>query len=606
MKMVETLNIRWMLAYLLTCLYLCESGMSNKHQPELCGNITDNSSQNCPPWSYFDDVKQTCNHDIYSAMSIFDGDTYIRTGYCVTYNNGSGIVSFTPCPYFLSDRFRGIEKYHVWYIQLPDNISMLNDFMCGPLNRQGRVCGECKDGFGLAVMSSGSKLQCSNCTDTNTNVALYLFLEFVPLTLFYIFILIFRVNITSAPMTCYIMYSQLTALWWNYAFEGEDSNVSKQMFELNIYTKWFVKIILTIYDAWNLQFFRYLVPPFCTSGAFKLQPFHVGLLGYISILYPIFLIVITWICIELHDRNFKPLVWLWKPFHRCAVRLKGRLDMRRDIIDVFASFFLLSFSKVMYQTFFFACFNKITNKCYSNLGIGTDTTLVSDADKNVLFLSAHHLAYLIPAILVCFIFNVIPTLLLLLYPLKFFRNCLSKCRLDGLALNTFVEKYYGCYRDGLDGGKDMRSFAAFYFILRPMIFCTSKVMILLKISGNDPYLPWNAIFTIAALLIALCRPYKKTYMNILDTVLLIHFGLSCHIISSYPGFKVHSHFVFTFLTMTSVPLVGFLLFLFTTNFQRFRKARINKSCTPCCKPTVTEQLLIESANCNSDYGSVNK
>ena len=222
--------------------------------------------------------------------------------------------------------------------------------------------------------------------------------------------------------------------------------------------------------------------------------------------------------------------------------------------------------------------------------------------KNVLFLSAHHLAYLIPAILVCFIFNVIPTLLLLLYPLKFFRNCLSKCRLGGLALNTFVEKYYGCYRDGLDGGKDMRSFAAFYFILRPMIFCISKVIILLKISGNDPYLPWNVIFAIAALLIALCRPYKKTYMNILDTVLLIHFGLSCHIISSYPGFKVHSHFVFTFLAMASLPFIGFLLFVFTIGF---RKARINKLCTmPFCKPTVTEQLLVESANCNSDYGSV--
>ena len=35
-----------------------------------------------------------------------------------------------------------------------------------------------------------------------------------------------------------------------------------------------------------------------------------------------------------------------------------------------------------------------------------------------------------------------------------------------LSLTAFTEKFYGCYRDGLDGGRDMRSFASFYFLLR--------------------------------------------------------------------------------------------------------------------------------------------
>ena len=63
---------------------------------------------------------------------------------------------------------------------------------------------------------------------------------------------------------------------------------------------------------------------------------------YISVVYPLFLIFLTWVCIELHGRNFRPLVWLWRPFHRCFVRLRRRWDTKSDIIDVFITFVLLS------------------------------------------------------------------------------------------------------------------------------------------------------------------------------------------------------------------------------------------------------------------------
>ena len=36
-----------------------------------------------------------------------------------------------------------------FYIQLPSNVSSLNEFMCGLLNREGPLCGKCKDGYGL-------------------------------------------------------------------------------------------------------------------------------------------------------------------------------------------------------------------------------------------------------------------------------------------------------------------------------------------------------------------------------------------------------------------------------------------------------------------------
>ena len=91
-----------------------------------------------------------------------------------------------------------------WYIQLPDNISELNDYMCGPLNRKGRLCSECKDGYGLATTSVGFQyFECSKCAGTWYGVPLFLFLEMFPLTVLYLVILLVQVNITSSSITCF-------------------------------------------------------------------------------------------------------------------------------------------------------------------------------------------------------------------------------------------------------------------------------------------------------------------------------------------------------------------------------------------------------------------
>ena len=564
------------------------------------GNVSDDSptALNCLPWPYRIGPR---------------GNGHLRAGYCATYDKDTGITSLAACPYFLSEVFEVLQDEHryVWYIQLPQNICALNDFMCEPLNRKGRLCSECKDGYGLAVMSTGFQIPCSKCTGAWYTIPLYLFMEFVPIAIFYIIILFFKINVTSGSIASYIFYSQQLALWWSFAFIGEDFHASRRMFMLSNHLDIFINLMFSVYDMWNLHFFRNLVPSFCISS--KIRPFHVGLLGYISIFYPLCLIAVTWISIELHDRNFKPLVWLWRPFNRCFLRFSRRWNKKSDIIDVFASFFLLSFRKTLYQTYFFALYQWIQNRSRSCEFLGY--TYVTNADLSVPWSSSDHLAYLIPAIIICFIFTVLPTLLLLLYPFKIFRICLSKCKLDGPVLNTFVEKFYGCYRDGLDGGRDMRSFGALYFLLSPVLAFGSSIGSLdqVMISNNDPYFLRSVILAIAAMLIALCRPYKKTYMNVVDILLLVHAILIFHLISAYPGFQEHSHFVYCFFVMSSLPLVGFLLSFAYRVLARKSKlfSTLSKTCTSWyryviqCMPMstqVTEQPLIDSANYN--YGSI--
>ena len=99
-----------------------------------------------------------------------------------------------------------------------------------------------------------------------------------------------------------------------------------------------------IHGIWNLDFFRYIVPPFCVS--LNLKSIHILFLGYVSAVYPLLLIALTWACIELRSHNYRPLAWLWNKL-TC---FQMKRDSKSTIIDVFASFFFLSYTKICFTS----------------------------------------------------------------------------------------------------------------------------------------------------------------------------------------------------------------------------------------------------------------
>ena len=389
------------------------------------------------------------------------------------------------------------EKY---YIQLPDNISELNDYMCGPMNRKGRVCSRCIDGFAPSVTSIG--YECSNCTGTWYGVPLYLCLEFVPLTVFYLAILVFQISVTSAPMTCCVMYSQLSV---SFIIHYSKPYISLESSSAYIFTN----DLIILHGIWNLDLFRYIVPPFCVSP--NLKSIHISFFGYISAVYPLMLIILTWVCIDLHSHNFKPLVWLWNKLG-C---LMTKRDSKSTIIDVYATFFLLSYMKLILISVMIFRESIVSqansSQTYSVVAVAYDTT--------VRYFSSEHIPFLIAA-LVSLLLGLLPALILTTYPFRVFRNLLLKCSFGGrsrAALNIFVEKFYSGYRDGLDGGRDMRSFASLYLFVRVLIYIFYGYFLL----------PSAILPGVCCLLIALVRPYKKTYMNNIDALILALLTLNC-------------------------------------------------------------------------------
>ena len=165
----------------------------------------------CPTWHFYNKNNGKCER--YECNDVKDlikcknnGATALQYGQCMTHNRSTGITIVSTYPYFQSTG-HNISEDLVGYITLLSYVSELNDYMCGPMNRKGPLCSECIDGFGLSATSF--LYMCSNCTQFSLSygIPLYILIEIIPITVFYLVILIFRINLTSSPMTCFIFYS---------------------------------------------------------------------------------------------------------------------------------------------------------------------------------------------------------------------------------------------------------------------------------------------------------------------------------------------------------------------------------------------------------------
>ena len=598
---------------------------SQRDSQALLNQNSSRSDHECPSvWSEYNQVTHDCQCIQHIGLLDCKGESvYADTRHILTYDPTKGIISAVRVRYI-----KYLEGYNLTMIKdgtigilLPNNISELNPYMCGPLNREDYLCNKCKSGYGPPVIPESAPYAnvCYLCKDTwiPNGILLYLAINFIPLTLFYLIILVFQVRLTSAPMTCFIMYSQVMIIAF-YAVSGPgheslESVVSQIKFTDNGKTvRISTKILLTFYGVFNLDFFHYVLPPFCISN--KLRPIHVFFLGYISAFYPFLLILLTWFCVELHGRNFRPIVCLWKPFHGCFIRLRKGWNTKSDLIDVFASFFLLSYSKILYQIMLTFDSEEIRSHSLMDGKDSRGYVLIADLSTIMFTKTDNFMIFMVCfSILLVILFVIFPVILLFFYPTKFLRNLLSKCLSSRLLifLNTFMEKFHCSYRDGLDGTKDLRSFSGIYFLLIMIIYLAEAFSIVtLKL---DPQFVRGFIFSVAALIIASSRPYKRKYMNIMDCILLFHMATFFYMIASSTTSLNHKPRIYLLVmqVMIAIPLIFiFLVTIYRMTHGIFRKYFSQWSpllqCSVCLKNAICGSFTSQNLTLpDTTYGTIN-
>ena len=249
--------------------------------------------------------------------------------YCMTFGVNGSMLVVGRCIYHCIDMV-----FVKSYYPLPSNTSELNEFLCSRYHREGQFCGRCEDGFALPVYSYNTS--CVNCTNHYAgNWLKYLAVSLLPLTLFFIIIVTCRVRVTSGMMNAFILQCQtlsLPAIIRSCSIALE-SNYGSGSIEFRM-----VAVSYTFYSMWNLDFFRALYPPFCLHP--KATTVQILALDYVIAVYPLVLLVVVYLFVKLHDSNYKVIVCLWRPFHRCFVHFRRDWNIKTSLIDSFATFII--------------------------------------------------------------------------------------------------------------------------------------------------------------------------------------------------------------------------------------------------------------------------
>ena len=457
----------------------------------------------CVTWMYYSNQTNQCvcgtkHHDIVKCNAALN-ETYILDCHLMTFDQASKQVIAGLSFYGCLNQLHITDIYHL----VPANRSQINVAMCSTFHRDGRLCGACSDGYSPLVYSYD--LHCKQCSDAENkyNWAIFIAVAFIPLTVFYVLVILFKFNANSPVLQGYVLFAQ-------FAMSPAMIRVISSGRKFGPVVSFLVKLLQTLYGIWNLDYFRILYPDICL----RITTLQALTLDYLIAFYPLLLIIITYIAIKLYLRECRVVVLMWKPIKECLDKAHIKTTIKTSMIDVFATFLMLSYNKVLSVSFDLLAFTAPIDSHGKSIG----RYLYYDASYE--HFGINHLPYGVLAIFTFAIVNLSPFLLLLFYPMKRFQICLNRLKLSRLALHTFVDSFAGCYKDGTEPGtRDCRYFAALFLFLRIVLYIAYQATLTVYFFG------WSGlVFAGFMILLLVAQPYKSMYRQY-NTVTAVMFGI---------------------------------------------------------------------------------
>ena len=460
-------------------------------------SVDTNHSSSCSLWKYkkTPDSSCECGSSIGQVVQCTNHSVYIFTCHCMSYSEELGMDIMGSCPFLCEN---------VYFIKVHSNL----DYLCNQINRTGQLCGKCSEGYAPAVYSYGSL--CVQCTHYKHNWIKYVMVAYLPVTIFYIVVILFRFNAMSPSVIAYIFVSQIisspafASIFTIYVYFSEKQPV------ISANVRLMGDFVSSIYGMWNLDFFRYVYQPFCLHP--NMTTLQMISLDYAIAVYPLLLIFLTYLLVRIHDR-FTIFQMLWKPVAWLMLKANRNFGIKRTLIKAFGTFILLSYVKVLNTSVDILMPVQVYNA--SGTVVGAYTYYNGPLE----YFGHEHLPYAFLAIFMFATFNLAPFLLLCLYPCRCFQSCLNCCRLNSQVLRTFMDTFQGCYKFE---PYDCRYFSGFYLFLRVailVIFLITESTYVVIVSGMA-LIPAIAFFLIV-------KPYAQSIYNTIDAIILLSFVLFC-------------------------------------------------------------------------------
>ena len=473
------------------CMMRCIAGLSVLLITVAC-------TKPCKTWLYPSGDDCLCGSSLGTVVACNNEtqEVGVLASYCLTSNgdaNSTSVVGRCLATVHHGEKLLSeTGNYH----KVLGNLTKQDQQTCGYLNRHGQLCGKCQHNFFVSAYSYDIK--CYQCSHSLwTNIVKYICIAYLPLTVFLCVVVVFRISVTSPAMNAAVLCCQLLSL-----------PVVLRYLLLFIPYEIFLKCLATLYGIWNLDFFRLVVPPICVP----LDTIHIIALDYLVAVYPLFLLVCFYLLLTAHDRGYRLVVRLWRPFLWCTARLRQRWNIRHSIIDAFATFLLLSHIKLLNTSLDLL----IPTPVYSVHGQRDEYFLYYDA--TIVYMGPQHKLYASLAIIILLVGILFPLVLLFFYPMQWFQKFLNKCHLNSPGLQIFLRCFQGHYRDKTDGGRECRYFAVLY----PAFKVAAYFMYGATLS-NMFYLVFILLCILVMVTILTMQPYKRPYefYNKFDIVVIL-------------------------------------------------------------------------------------
>ena len=586
-----------------------------------------------------------CGYSNFGGLLHCNPDTFvteIQRGYWVGQYVFSGskqpMLAVGACPY--CRELRDLYDHNI-----ANNQSLLpSSDLCDSINRQGSLCGRCKDGFSPAVGISGF-----TCTECSIHAVKYGWLLFVleelgPITLLFFFLFFFNIKIVSARANSLIFFVQVVPIAFTLDSQGTmevcPNKIQKAL--TGLYT-----IPLNIFNL-DFNFF----PPYCLSP--NMSSLMYISLGYVSAAYPLILSLVVLGLARLNYYGFKPIVYVLRPLQTLVSRFDRKFEIGASLIHAFATFLQLSYTKFTLVSFFLLDRTPLLNE----KGNGPSVVYY---DGTLHYLHGNHIGYFSIAILMMLTFTILPPMLLFIpsNKLKKVALCFSKClkfirreskkqsneELQDIVarddreqetdreqsideqvsekhdttqtdhnqerqtdqelitnddevqdkdedeggwqyFNTFLECFRGEFKDGIQENtsekqKDLRWFSGFYFALRLAVFAVYAF-------ASNPFMQFTLqqfICVTAILMLSIFRPYKKDFYNKVDSLMftvLIILNTSTMYNFYRTGMKSDPSIeLFVFQLVVVFGYIAFSLGFIATRWQRRRNWKLKRT-TPNC------------------------
>ncbi len=146
-------------------------------------------------------------------------------------------------------------------------------------------------------------MNCVECLGGKSNWWKYLLVAYLPLTIFYLLVLFFNVNATSSVLYGFVVCCQSIAIPVVARAIIMASKGQSRGAQMAIRTNAF------FYGIWNLDFFR----SFNLGICLQIDTLQTLTLDIAIGFYPLLLIILTYFLVDLHGRNFRPVVVIWEP-----------------------------------------------------------------------------------------------------------------------------------------------------------------------------------------------------------------------------------------------------------------------------------------------------